>query len=241
MTRELTSGQQAAIQAETGTVVYLLELKFWTGSSETEVRLATAGDDINADPDGTGEVTFQGSGGWLSWGGAQETARERAQGTRIRLSGVEQTIISALLNNSFRGREARIWRATVTDGSVSDTLLIFRGRQLGDYSITETPGSHEGPATVDIETRVRSRLADLRQSKPVRTNQRSHNAMLARAGLSTGDTYFQNVPNLPGRRIFWGTNAPDEATTSGGGAGPRGGGGGGGRGGRGPDDPTGRR
>lgn len=208
MTRTLSGGQTEREGVEG---VWLLEVVFWDGSSEVIHRLCTAADDLSADPDGTGAVTFTGAGDFLSWGGASETQETRAQGTRVKLSGVDTTIMSALLGNQFRGRRMRIWRARVEDGAVTDTHLVHRGVQLEAYKVEEKRPESEGQApTAEITTRSVSRLTTLQRRNAVRTNVASHNAMLARAGESTGDSAFRYLPEL--ERFFWGSEVPAAAT-----------------------------
>lgn len=221
MTRDLTSAQQNAVAADTGTTVYLLELTFYDDgtASESTVRLALAGEDITVDIGGSaGVVTFEAAGGWLEWGGIKEAERDKAQGTELALSGVEQTIISPLLTKQFRGRLVRIWRVDVDeDAGTFDLWDPWVFRQLRGYTVDEDWGGHGEPGTVRITTTVDTPLNVHQKRRPVRTNATSHNDMLARAGQSTGDKGTNNVPGLQGKRIFWGTEGPDEATDGSGG------------------------
>lgn len=214
MTRNLSGTQTTGATSEKSDAIFLIELTYWDGAAEQVVRLTTAGDDINADPDGTGAVTFDAAAGLLRWSQVEEGSDRRAQGVTVEMSGVDQTIISTINNNSFRGRQARIWKADLSSdqANVSDTLLLFRGKQLGDYEVEEDVSDDDSPNTATVRTRVMSRLAEFQQKRAVRTNTENHDEMLARAGLSTGDTLFMNVPGLAGKRIFWGTEQPDEGT-----------------------------
>lgn len=226
MTRDLSSSQKTEATSTSAAAVHLLELVYFDDgtSSESEVHFTTASQDITATIDG-GDITFSGVGGFLEWSGVSEDTDDSAQGVDLKLDGVDQTVISAILNNQFRGRPVRIWRAWLepSGGNIVDSpLLIFRGKQLGSYDVTENWGDDGSEGTVTIETRVMSRMAELQQTTPVKTNLDSHDRMLARAGLSTGDTFFQNIPAINGKRIFWGTEGPDDAMDSGGGHDPGG-------------------
>lgn len=222
--RDLTPAQQAAVSADTGTTAYLLEVTFYDDAtaSESTVRLALAGDDITVDIGGTaGTVTFEAAGGWLEWGGVKEAEREKAQGTELALTGVEQTVIVPLLTQQFRGRLVRIWRVDIDESAGTFDLWdpwVFR--QLRGYTVDEDWGSHDEPGTVRITTTVDTPLNVHDKRRAVRTNPTSHNEMLARAGQSTGDKGMNNVPGQQGKRIFWGTEGPDDATdgSSGGGS-----------------------
>lgn len=209
MTRTVSGGEATESGVEG---VWLLEVVFWDGSSEVVLRFTTADDHLTVDADGDSTAeTYTGAGDFLDWSSVRETGESRAQGTRVTMSGIDTTVMSPLLNNDFRGRRLRLWRARVEDGAVTDTRLVHRGVQLEDYEIEEKR-PEDGTPTVTISTRSVSRLAAMQTTNEVRTNERSHNAMLARAGVTTGDTFFQHVPALPSR-IFWGTEAPDPALT----------------------------
>lgn len=234
MTRSLTTAQQNAVEADTGSTIYLLELTYYDDATQAEsvVRLALAGEDIEADPDGTGAVTFTAAGGWLEWGGISESERAKSQGTELALSGVDQAIISPLLTKQFRNRLCRIWRADVDEATGTVDLWdpwVFR--QLRGYEVDEGWGDHTTEGTVRITTSVDTPLSVHQAKNAVRTNPTSHNEMLARAGESTGDEGMYNVAGLAGLRIYWGSEGPDRATDGshrGGSAGTSGGGGGGG-------------
>jgi len=217
MTRDITTNQVDRAESDVGLAIHLFEFTFFDDatSAESQVRLTTASSDIDVTIDGT-PTLFEGVGGVLNFGGIEESTDRSAQGSQISLSGVDQTIVSLLTGRQFRNRDTRIWRAyldTETAQIVDDPILLFRGKQSGAFSINENWGGDENqPGTVEVSTSVESRLAELQNAQPIRTNVTSHNEMLERAGLATGDTFFQNVPNLAGRRIFWGTEAPDSAT-----------------------------
>lgn len=210
MTRTLSGGETSESGVE---VVWLMESVFWDGTSEVILRFTTAADDltVDADGDGTAETYTGGVGDFLSWGGATETQDQRAQGTEVKFSGVSTDVMSTLLNNDFRGRRMRIWRGQVSGGDVVDTRLAWRGKQLEDYTIEEQrPDDEEKPITVEITTRVVSPVAALQSTNAVYTTTQSHDAMLARAGLSVGDTAYRYLPGLD--RFFWGSEAPASAT-----------------------------
>ena len=88
-------------------------------------------------------------------------------------------------------------------GVVGSPLMLFPGRQSGDYEWAEErdeEGASHG--TVEIMTRVASVLADLQRARQCLSNVVSHNAMLDRAGLATGDTFFANIGGIPSR-VHW--------------------------------------
>lgn len=208
MTRTVSGGegQESGVEA-----VWLLEVVFWDGTDEVILRMTTAPDDHTVDADGDGSPeTYDGAGDFLDWGGVKETGENRAQGVRFTLSGVDTTVMSTLMGNQFRGRRLRLWRARVEDGDVTDTRLVHRGVQLEDYQFKETRPEDGSAPTATISVRSVSRLAAMQSTNAVRATVASHNAMLARAGETTGDSFFRYLPNLG--RFFWGSEAPASAT-----------------------------
>lgn len=198
LTRTLASGLQAEIDAQSARYAHLFQIE----SSGGTTRFATTAQNISWD-----SQTWTAIGGLLVFSSADETPDPSGQGLELTLSGVDQTIISILLNNNMRGREVRIWLAHFTDTLqiTADPLEIFRGRQLSDYTIAETrPASPDQPGSVTVTTRVQSHLAILNGSLAVLCTEHSHNDMLKRAGLSTGDTFMRNLLAIAGKPIKWG-------------------------------------
>lgn len=187
---------QTEIAAQTGQFAHLFSIDTDAGL----VRLATTPVDVLWD-----SQTWEGIGGSLVFGSAEETPDPSGQGLQLTLSGVDQTFIAVLLSAQMRGREVRIWLVhfSTTYTIVADPLEIFRGRQLADYRISEER-LESGAGTVNIRTSVQSHLAVLRNPELVASNEVSHNDMLKRAGLSTGDTFCRNVLAIAGKPIKWG-------------------------------------
>lgn len=202
MPRTLTAGMETAIAAERSSIVHLVEINTSGGTT----RFTTAPQDISWD-----SQTWTAVGGALTVGEAAEAADKDAAGMPLQLSGVDTAVISIILGNHLRGREIRVWRAHLDESTgvvVADPLEIFRGYQNEAYEIEETRSEGLEGGTCRVRTRVTSRLTRLRDARPVRTNTVSHDAMLARAGLAVGDTFFVNTPQIVNVPIYWGTTAP---------------------------------
>jgi len=198
MTRTLTAGMQTEIAAQRGAIAHLFEID----TSGGMVRLATTPVDVLWN-----SQTWEGIGGTLVFNAAEETPDPSGQGLELTLSGVDQTFISVLLSANLRGREIRIWLVhfnPATFSIIADPLEIFRGRQLADYRINESRPADGGAGGVDIQTRVQSYVATLRNPETVNSSEISHNDMLKRAGLTTGDTFFRNVLAITGKPFKWG-------------------------------------
>lgn len=192
MTRGLTAGMQTSIALESGVaLVSFLELAFGGGT----VRLATAPVDLAWDGQ-----TWQGIGGQLTYTPPSEApGDERAQGTELTLSGVDQTILAVLLQQAYIGRGIRIWHGHVAmpGGTiVADPLLLFTGFMNGGFDVAETVDFDQ--ASCVITTRVVSRLAQLGNRRGIKSNVESHGR------LFLGDLFFQHTPQLADREIIWG-------------------------------------
>lgn len=200
MPRALVAAMLTDIADVTGTEkTEFIELNFSGGV----FRLATAGIDISWNG-----FAWQAVGGRLSVDGFSETADPDASGNRLILSGVDQSIIAAILGQNYRGRIARIWYAhldPVTGAVVANPVLMFDGYMNDGFKIDESRGDFGG-GTVDVSTKLVARINDLAKVRGIRTNLHSHQVAPV-TGAST-DTFFQTVPTIPGRKIYWGTKTP---------------------------------
>lgn len=207
MTRNLTSGMLTEVQAGTGTGVFLVELQFGSGTQ----RIATSSEPITWNG-----VTWTAVGGFLEVEALAETMDERDQGLRLRLSGVDQSLLSLILQEQSRGRLCRIYHAHLSSsGAVVDAPAgPWDYLMSGDWDIQEERPA-DGQGSVTIETRVLSRFASWGQAAGVQCTVESHSAMLARAGVlasGTRDTFFATMAKLAGRRVLWGTTGPGRTT-----------------------------
>lgn len=201
--RSLDSDFLNAINSEAGAeFVHLIEIDFSGGP----VRIQTGAADLLWNG-----ITWQAVGGALTLEPLEETVDGGAQGVEMRLSGVDQTILSALLGESFRGRDAAVWRAHLdqeTGEVVGTPLLLFRGPQLEPYVVEEQRG--RTGSTVRITTRLSSMMS-LRNTRGVRSNVTSH------SHYYTGDTFFQHTATLVNKKISWGSMPVNIPTGVGGG------------------------
>ena len=190
--RDLTGDMQTAVAAQTGTTVHLISLEFSGGT----IFLATLPHDVDWD----GE-TWVGIGGVLGFAPIAEAPDLRASGVPMKMSGVDQTIIAALLSENFRGRSAEIYRAKfAADGTiVADPINIFTGRLNSGFEIRDSVEPDARAGSVEITTLCVSDLAVLAYARGIRTNMASHQA------VEPDDTFFQHVNGIP-EEIVWGTN-----------------------------------
>ena len=189
-------------------VVHLIRLKYWDGAAEQEVRLTDAVSDLDIDINPTSTVeTWTGSGVLFSISSVAESADLDEPGVDLVFDGVDQAIISVIMNNNFRGRQIEVWRvwldpALGTQVATAKPIKLFDGFQNEQYSVSES--FTFGPDAVQVATRAVGSVSRLNNRRNVLTNPISHNEMLDEASLVTGDTFFQNVSAIQGREIFWG-------------------------------------
>lgn len=208
------------IGVQRGEFVYLYEINHSGGV----VRLTNSSADIVALT-----FTWTAVGGALIHGGAPETTDRKGQSADLSLYGVDQTIISLIQNNNFRGRLLKIYLLhNDPDTGVQDTPdLIFQGRQNSDFKVTEDRSydSPESGGGVTVTTRISADLSSIDQKVSTRCNVHSHEEMIRRSGVgSPDDKFFERVASLINKDIFWGTDAPERNTVTAGTGGSEGGG-----------------
>lgn len=220
MARSLTAAMQTALAAEEGYAdVWLLELT----SSASTLRFTSASEDQKWDGQ-----TWTAVGGAMRFDNPGETDDLVGQSYRVSLGGVDQTVISSLLSNDYRGQASKLYFGQIlvsTGVVVVDPIEVFTGLVNESWSVSEEPGRDGRAGTVKVSTTVVRELARFGQHIAVRTNVQSHRDMLDRAGLGVTDTFFKRVPGIVGKVIMWG-GAP--VRVGGGGRGGVGGDGGGG-------------
>lgn len=195
-----------------GEFTYLYEITHSGGI----IRITNASSDIIAL-----SQTWTAVGGALIHSMAPDVADRKAQGAELELFGVSQTIISAIQNNQFRGRPIKIYLVHINPdtGVVGTPDLIFQGFQNGDYRVTESR-DRESPSsggTVTVRTRISSHLSAINSKQSCRCNVHSHEELIRRSGVaSPDDKFFERVPTIMNKDIFWGTATPELGTRSGG-------------------------
>ena len=199
MPRSLTAGMQTAVAAANSTIVHLVELQFSGGT----IRFAMTAANISWN-----SQTWTAVGGNLSFDAVQETADERGQGVAFTFSGVDLALIAVILGENHRGRRMSLWRAHVDNSGaiIADPVKLFDGLMNEGFEIEET--SSREPGTCTIKTRFVSRLAIFKQSRGFRTQLESHQA------VHPGDTFFQHVAAVSGRKIYWGIPTPSGASNT---------------------------
>jgi len=168
---------------------------------------------------------YTATGGGLQVGAVEESGDLKGQGVDFVLSGVDQSLLSTLLTQNYRGREVKAWQALLdpNTGVIVDVIQLFGGLQLDSYLIEEKHARGQ-PITATIRTRGRHRLST-NEFRGIRSSEHGHQQYHA------NDTFYQHAPSLANKKLYWGTTAPLTIGTG------RGGGGGDGDG-EGEDDVT---
>src|SRR3990167_4516558 len=185
MGRTITAGMQTAIAGESSAIAHFIELQFSGGT----IRLVTAPHDISWN-----SLTWVGIGGALSFDSVSESGDINAAGLIMSLSGVDQTILAALLGQFYIGRTVQIWLAHFdTAGAiVADPLLLFNGKMNGGFEIEEAR-NQDRPGTVTITSKLSDRISDLAIRKGLQMSLDSHQKLFAT------DTFFRFVADLSSR------------------------------------------
>lgn len=97
-----------------------------------------------------------------------ETGELRVNELSLRLSGVEQTFVAALLGGDYLDRQVRIWRAVIdaADNEVGTPFLYFDGR-ITSFDIEDTERSS------DVVLNIASHWADFEKINNRKTNSNS--------------------------------------------------------------------
>ena len=202
MARTLTTAMQTAISAKEGYAdVWFIKIV----TSNTTLRYTTAPSDVSWD-----SQTWTGIGGVIEFDPPPETADPSGQSLRLSLSGVDTALITQILDYQLRGRNCRLYWGQITTSTgvvVLDPLEAFSGLMNASWEIAHTPSDQSTRGTVTVSTTIVSELARYLFRRLLRTNVPSLRLLQKRGGIfSSGspDIFFQTLPDLVGRPIYWG-------------------------------------
>jgi hypothetical protein len=182
MSRSIHASVVTELAKDSVKMCHLLEIHLSSTSYLTD-----AGQDISY-----GGNTYLASSHFLNVSTVKEESEVRVGTSRIRLSGVEQSFISALLSSGYVGRQLLVYRAFLdaTNGIIGIPVLIYDGR-ISEYEILDTPET----STVDLG--VASHWSDFEKKAGRHTNSNSQ-------GLHfSGDKGFDFAANVV-KDLKWG-------------------------------------
>lgn len=190
MTRDLSGAMVTAAQSDEGEVFHLISLEFSGGTS----FLTTAPHDI-----AWGGDTYIAVGGHLGFEVVQETTDLTGQGVRLTLDGVNQTIISPLLAQSYIGRTAMVRQGHIDSSGdiIVDPVTLFSGLLNSAFEIDESRDP-ETSGTVIVRTTIVSPLVSFRQQRGIRMTLASHQHHFP------NDTIMRHISTISARKVYWG-------------------------------------
>lgn len=210
MARTLTAAMQTAISAKEG-YADVWFIKIITGKADGTVqstlRYCTAPNDVDAMSN-----IWTGIGGVIEFEPPPETSDPSGQSLRISLSGVDTALIAEILNYELRGRNCTLhWgQITISTGVVvADPVEAFSGLMNASWEISHTPSDESTRGTVTVSTTIVSEMARYLFRRLLRTNVPSLRLLQSRSSRdifddTNPDVFFQTLPDLVGKPIYWG-------------------------------------
>lgn len=191
MPRTITTGVLAQVTATSAEFVHLIELDFSTGT----IYLSTGSTDVT-----TGGNTYVAIGGVLSVNAIPETGDISQSQIELTVSGVNTTIIAALLT-SFAVNYGVVISRVYFDSSysvISTPLVLFSGLMNGGMEIREKrPTNDSTLPTCEVTLRCSSRLANLDEQRSIQCNVFSHDFWYP------GDRLFELAQQISYKPITW--------------------------------------
>lgn len=182
MSRTIHADVITEIAKDSFSQVALIYLAF-----DTAIYITNAFHDIVYDGN-----TYLAGGHLLKSGAIQESSDVRVGTLNITLSGVDQSYISILLNQSTTNRQIKVYRAFLDSSQaiIGDPLLTFDGR-VSDFKIKDARDS----STITLSSS--SHWADFEKKAGRRTNNNSQQMFF------DGDLGFEYAANIT-KDIKWG-------------------------------------
>jgi hypothetical protein len=188
MSRNLTTAVQNELAASELQPFFAIKLAFDSG----DVKLWTGYGDITV-----ASETYTGGGQLLSISPIEETVEIAARGVNLALNGINSSLVSVALTESYQGRSAKVYLGVISSGAVvSDPYLVFDGRM--DVMTIEDSGD-----TANISLSAESRLIDLERARVRRYTDNDQQNQFA------GDTSLRFVADLQDKEIAWGSGKDD--------------------------------
>jgi hypothetical protein len=179
MARSIPAGLLAALTQTVARPYYAIEMmfdtapvRFWTGIGERTI----------------GTSTYVGGGSLIQISEMEEIADLSAKSATITISGLNDSIVSAALQEPYQRRLCRIMLGEV---SSADVIEMFSGKM-------NTMRIDDGPDNSAITLTIESRLVELGRAKVRRYNHESH------ISRYPGDNFFSYVASLQDKQVPWG-------------------------------------
>lgn len=150
--------------------------------------------------------TWTGVGDLGSVSGLTADTKGNITGTEVRLTGIDSTVLSSAKQVKFAGQKGYVWFAVLDQDDFSiidDPVLIFSG-EISGMPITIGQSNR-------IAASIESRMAMLQKSKPRFRTDEDHQRDFS------GDTFFEQVPHVLNKTIYWGLAQSSSTSVTGGG------------------------
>jgi hypothetical protein len=178
---------------------------------------------------GWNNETWLGIGNLGEIGTIQSDIKGSIPSLELSLNHIDGDILVSARNQTFMGRRGRVWIGVFDEdiNLISEPALFFAG-EISNLTITDG----DDPS---INVVIDSRLALLKRVRPSYRTQEDHLQKLAKEGIDFRDRFFEFVPSLLNKTVYWGLKEPSPGRGgfgrggSGGGFGSGGAGGGFGR------------
>lgn len=197
MARDLTTATKNALTAETVQPIMLFYADFASGA----VRVWSGYGDLSWD-----SQTWLGVGDFGEVSVVEETEDLRANGVTFTLNGIDSSLISVALTDTYQGRDCALYLGALdlTTGTlITDPYQIFSGR-MDVISIDES----EETATINLS--AESLLIDLNRPRERRYTYEDQ------IDLYAGDEGLEFVAGIQNKPIPWGVPTPAAGTQTGG-------------------------
>jgi hypothetical protein len=137
--------------------------------------------------------TWTGAGTLMAVSPLEESTAVRAIGAQVSLSGMNSSVLSAVLQAARYGKPGRLWFGVLDAAGavVADPYLAFVGK-------LDVPTVDDGGETCTITVSYESRLISMQRSLERRWSDADQQIDFP------GDTGFRYVADLPDKTISWG-------------------------------------
>lgn len=186
MSRAISANLLAAISQPEIQPFYAIELLFdtaplrlWTGLGIRSINILGTAQD------------FTGTGQLLSISGLDEVGDLSAKGIDLTLSGIDSTVLSLALQESYQRRQCRVWFGEQSATGGSDIVQVFAGK-MNVMSINDNAD------TGTINLSVESNLIELERSSNWRCTNDNHQSRYS------GDSFFSFVQSIQDQQVAWG-------------------------------------
>ncbi|GHF18248.1 hypothetical protein GCM10017044_10950 [Kordiimonas sediminis] len=152
--------------------------------------------------------TWQGVGSLGQIEAVKADARGALHGLSLTLNGIPQDLLQDVKSVGYRGRLGRVWIAAFDDAMslIDRPVLIFAG-EISAMILKD------GRTNRSVGVELESRISVLKRVMPALRTDEDHQRRYP------GDKFYEFVPNVLNKTLYWGLKSPSTARSVGGGFG----------------------